>query len=269
MLRTRVLTALILLPVILALVYLGGLPWLAAVILVGVLSWREMALLLRQNTLRINQALGYFFVVGAIGAAFVQESGLPKEIALFPPLLALTIMLSLVWALCLRSEHPTLDWGMSLAGALYLGFTLSHFVTLRERRDGFLWVLLALTVAWTFDAAAFFAGRAWGRHKWWPRLSPKKTWEGLIGGSIAGIIVAVLMGYWLLKLPLWWGLLLGILAALATPAGDLAVSLFKRQAGVKDSGNLIPGHGGMLDRIDSLLFVFPVVTYFALFVVGS
>jgi phosphatidate cytidylyltransferase len=266
-LRTRVLTALIMIPVLVALVYVGGLAWLAAVLLVGVLSWREMIPLLRLDTLRINQGLGYFFVVGAIGAAYAQASGrLPID--LFPPLLALFVILSLVWALFLRSEHSTLDWGMSLAGAIYLGFMISHFEALRERTDGLQWVVLAAVITWTIDAAAYFVGRAWGRHKWWPRLSPKKTWEGLIGGSVAGVVVAMAAGYYLLGLAPWWGLLLGALAALVAPLGDLSISLFKRQAGAKDSGNLIPGHGGMLDRIDSLLFVFPVVTYFALFVAG-
>jgi phosphatidate cytidylyltransferase len=129
-------------------------------------------------------------------------------------------------------------------------------------------VLLAFSLTWIIDAAAYFVGRAFGRHKWWPRLSPRKTWEGLIGGCVAGIIAAPLLGIWWLHLSPWRGLLLGLLAVVAAPLGDLSVSLFKRMAQAKDSGNLIPGHGGMLDRLDSLLFMFPVVTFFALFVAG-
>jgi phosphatidate cytidylyltransferase len=108
-----------------------------------------------------------------------------------------------------------------------------------------------------------------GRHKLWPRISPKKTWEGLIGGTVGTLLVAPWLASWLVDLSLWQGLLLGILVAAAAPFGDFAVSLFKRLARTKDSSNLIPGHGGVLDRLDSLLFTFPAVTYFALLVSGG
>ncbi len=268
MLRTRVLTALILLPVVLVMVYLGGLPWLVGIMLTGVVAWREMTQLLQRDNFTVDQALGLFFVLGAIGEAFVHGRGL-VPVDLLRPLLAVLIMLSLIWALFLRSEHPTADWGMTVASALYLGVMLSYFVALREYRNGLWWVLLAFVLTWIIDASAYFVGRTWGKHKWWPRLSPKKTWEGLAGGAIAALIAAPLLGMWWLGLSPWWGLLLGALAAVVDPMGDLAISLFKRRAGAKDSGQLIPGHGGLLDRLDSLLFMFPLVTYFAVFVGGA
>jgi phosphatidate cytidylyltransferase len=276
LLRTRVLSALVLLPIVLVFVYLGGIPWLAGILLVGVLGWREMTQLLQRDHFTVDQGLGLFFVVGAIGEAFVFGGGLLQVEALRPllqvdllrPLLAGLIMFSLIWALFLRSAHPTADWGMTVASALYLGLMLSYFVALRERTNGMMWVLLALVLTWAIDAAAFFVGRAWGKHKWWPRLSPKKTWEGLAGGAVAALVVAPLLGMWWVGLSPWWGLLLGALAAAVDPMGDLAISLFKRRAGAKDSGQLIPGHGGVLDRLDSLLFMFPLVTYFALIVSG-
>jgi len=265
--RTRILAVLALLPVVLLFAYLGGLPWLIGILAVGILGWREMAHLLQRDHFTVDHALGYFFVIGAILEAYIYAIGL-FPVDLLRPLLAALIIFSLTWALFLQSEHPTADWGMTVASALYLGFMLGHFVTLRERTDGLRWLLLAFAITWTIDACAFFAGRLWGRRKWWPRLSPKKTWEGLIGGSVAGIAVAIVGGYLLLGLSPWLGLLLGVLAAVFAPLGDLAVSLFKRKAGAKDTGQLIPGHGGILDRLDSLLFVVPLVTYFALFAVG-
>ena len=99
-----------------------------------------------------------------------------------------------------------------------------------------------------------------------PRISPKKTWEGIAGGTVGAIVAGLVLSVWLLGIPWWQGILLGALVAVAAPFGDLAESLFKRQANVKDSSQLIPGHGGVLDRIDSLLFVFPIVTYFAFLV---
>jgi phosphatidate cytidylyltransferase len=265
--RTRIITVLVLLPIVLLFLYLGGIPWLIGILLVGVLGWREMTALLQRDQFTVDHALGYFFVIGAIVEAYLQSSGL-LSVDLLRPLLASLIMFSLIWALFLRSEHPTADWGMTVASALYLGFLLSTFVSLRLRSNGLEWLITAFAITWMIDASAFFAGRLFGRHKWWPRLSPKKTWEGLIGGSLVGLLTAILLGVWLLGLNPWLGLLLGVLCAIFAPMGDLAVSLFKRKAGAKDTGQLIPGHGGILDRLDSLLFTVPLVTYFAMFVAG-
>ena len=138
-----------------------------------------------------------------------------------------------------------------------------------QRYLHFLWAGSAFVVTWSCDTMAYFIGRALGKHLWWPRISPKKTWEGLAGGTSGALVAGLVCGVWLLALPWWQGLLLGALVAVAAPFGDLAESLFKRLAHVKDSSQLIPGHGGALDRVDSLLFVFPVVTYFALMVAGA
>jgi phosphatidate cytidylyltransferase len=111
-------------------------------------------------------------------------------------------------------------------------------------------------------------GKAIGRHPCCPYLSPKKTWEGTIGGWLGGLAATLLLGYWLVDLTWFQGLALGMLVATIAPFGDLAKSMVKRQMKVKDFGALIPGHGGMFDRIDSLLFVAPVIYYFAALVLG-
>ncbi len=267
MLRARVLSAITLAPVVLLLVYLGDIPWLIAVLLVGIQAWREMALLLQRDHFTVDRTLGLFFVVGAVAEAYVHTTGLLSA-DLLRPLLAGLILFSLIWALYNKGSHPTADWGVTVASALYLGFLLGHFIVLRERSDGLRWVTVALALSWITDATAYFVGSTMGRHQLWPRISPKKTWEGLIGGSAAAIIAAPLLGAWLLGLNPWLGILLGVLVAVVDPFGDFAVSLFKRMAQIKDSSQLIPGHGGILDRLDSLLFIFPLVTYFALIVAG-
>lgn len=275
MLRTRVISAIILLPIVLLLAYLGGIPWLMAILVAGIIAWLEMTRLLQRDTLTYYPWLGFVFIPLLIAAAYVRSarllplSGILAGGADLPLFLLVTlIIVSLTQALFDRHDHPTTNWALTVSGIAYLGLLLSTFVTLRERPNGLWWVLLAFSLTWIIDAAAYFVGRSFGKHKWWPRLSPNKTWEGLIAGSVAGIIAAPLLGMWWLRLSPWWGLLLGVLAVIAAPLGDLAVSLFKRMANTKDSGNLIPGHGGILDRLDSLLFIFPVVTYFALLVAG-
>lgn len=179
-------------------------------------------------------------------------------------------------------------WLASVFAAAYLAIPLGHFVAVRqiagattgtgawltrlEGRLGFRetvlglgWFLLALVTTWLADTLAYLSGRAFGKHRMTPALSPKKTWEGFAGG-VAGAILAVMIANWCFGIGMRAAVALfaGVVIALAAAAGDLAESLVKRQTGVKDSGTLIPGHGGVLDRIDSQLFVFVVVYYIAL-----
>ena len=267
MLRTRVIVAILLIPLVVGFLYLGGIPWMLGVLLAGVLAWLEMAGILQREQFNVDRNLGLFFIVGAIIEAYLHST-FPGQYDLVRPLLAALIIFSLIWVLYNKGEHPTADWGVTVASALYLGVTISYLVALRQRSNGFNWAITAFVITWACDAMAYFVGRSFGKHKLWPRISPKKTWEGIAGGTVGAIIAGLALGVWLLGIPWWQGILLGALVAVAAPFGDLAESLFKRQANVKDSSQLIPGHGGVLDRIDSLLFVFPVVTYFALVVAG-
>ena len=266
-LRTRVIVAIVLIPLVVGCLYLGGIPWLLGVLLAGVLAWLEMAGILQREQFTVDRNLGLFFIVGAIVEAYLHST-FPGQYDLVRPLLAALIIFSLIWALYNKGDHPTADWGVTVASALYLGVTISYLVALRQRSNGFNWAITAFVVTWACDAMAYFVGRSFGRHKLWPRISPKKTWEGIAGGTVGAIVAGLALGVWLLGIPWWQGILLGALVAVAAPFGDLAESLFKRQANVKDSSQLIPGHGGVLDRIDSLLFVFPIVTYFAFLVQG-
>jgi phosphatidate cytidylyltransferase len=128
------------------------------------------------------------------------------------------------------------------------------------------WLLMVLLGVWGFDAAAFFTGRTFGRHKLAPKISPGKTWEGVLGGFVLSIVAALLLTVRPLGVPWYLAIVLGILLGIAAVIGDLAESLIKRQMHVKDSGQFMPGHGGLLDRIDSLLFAVIVVYFFALIV---
>ena len=162
---------------------------------------------------------------------------------------------------------PTVDWALTVAGALYLGWMASHFISLRDAPRGFEWMVLTLLSTWGADTGAYFIGLSLGRHKFFPRLSPKKTWEGTIGGWFCGVAVTLSIGLGI-GLGFAHSLVLGALVSTFLPFGDLAVSMMKRQVGVKDTSGLIPGHGGMLDRIDSLLFAVVVVYYYVRWVVG-
>lgn len=209
----------------------------------------------------------------AWAAAFPLLAGLGGEPG---PVFSLAVPLGLVLftpgALRLKPESgPLTALSASVFGAAYPGACLSFAVLLREmgasRSEGLALVFLPLAVTWAGDSAAYFVGKALGRRPFAPRISPNKTWEGAIAGLVASVLAAVAFAPLARSagLPLGPGLaaVLGAAIAVFGQAGDLFESLLKRDCGVKDSSNLLPGHGGVLDRVDSLLFAFPV-TYVVL-----
>ena len=164
-------------------------------------------------------------------------------------------------------ERPWLGFLFLLLGPVYIGFLLGHGLAIRDLSggDGDLgrsWLLFTLLVVFACDTGAFAAGRLVGRHRMAPRISPNKTWEGAAGGLIASVGAALLVGLVFdLALPVWHQALIGAAASLAAQLGDLVESALKRAAHVKDSGSIMPGHGGILDRMDSILFALPAVYY--------
>ncbi len=259
MLRTRVLSALVMLPIVAVLLYLGGWWFAGAVLVVAGLAVHELYGLLRRAELDPQEAIGI-----ALMAVLILPPILPAAEQWLELVLTLCVAGALVWHMLQRERpRPGVDALATLAGALYLGWMGRHFVALRLAPQGLLWTTLALLSTWITDSGAYFVGRRWGRRPLAPRLSPKKTWEGAIGGWLTGAALTPAAA-WLLGLSPWHGLALGAIIATAAPFGDLAESMFKRQVGAKDSSNLIPGHGGMLDRIDSLLFVIPSAYYYLL-----
>ena len=140
-------------------------------------------------------------------------------------------------------------------GVFYVGWPCVALVWLREQTDGRAWTILVFAIAWAADVAAYALGNLLGGPKLWPRFSPNKTWSGFLGGLLAAIVVSVLVASLAqVALPLWAAAVLGLGVGLATMAGDLWESALKRRFGVKDAGHLIPGHGGLMDRVDGLMF---------------
>jgi phosphatidate cytidylyltransferase len=190
-----------------------------------------------------------------------------------PLILTSIVIISLIWLLLRpHKENAFAAWAWTIAGVTYLGWLLGYLVALRYLNDGRNWVFFALFVTFTSDSTAFFVGRTWGRHYLSPPISPAKTWEGAIGGVLGSIILSLFFTLPTpLNLPLNYGqaMLLGLLVSILGQLGDLVKSLFKRNMGVKDSGKLLPGHGGVLDRTDSVVFAGVVVYYYALLISGA
>lgn len=289
----RILTAVVLIPIVLGLVLRAPIPVLA---LVAAL----VALLAVQELLKLSEAygirplrwptyvfVGIFFLFLATNpgndkpllstAIFIYSAGFAAALA---PFVFLVIGMKRAE---LSSAFPAAL--VSTLSFVYVALPLGFLVQLREQWSGAFLLLYLLLLVWAGDIFAYFVGRALGRHFMSPRVSPKKTWEGALASLLASLGVGVLLynyalpissallnahliekrdGYFALeKLPLWPVLLLSAAINVAAQLGDLVESLIKRGAGVKDSGSILPGHGGMLDRIDALLFAAPVLWYYA------
>ena len=188
---------------------------------------------------------------------------------LIPLLVTSAAIISLIWLLLRRRKGVFLtSWAWTMVGILYIGGLLSYLVALRGLDDGRSWVFLALFATSGSDTMAFFVGRAWGRHHLAPSISPGKTWEGAIAGVFGAIVISLILVI-LLNAPVSYGqaIFLGLLASIFGQFGDLVESWLKRKTGVKDSGKLLPGHGGVLDRIDSIIFSGIVVYYYVIWVI--
>ena len=261
MLKQRILSAFVLIPIVFWLAWQGGWWIFGAVSLAaGAAAWELFRMAGLNDFVRPIMALG---VPAAV--LLVLEAGLPQNALRLQALLVLVLLIGLTLMLFLNRPHASMDLLITLGGALYLGLTLRFLGLLRSRPDGLVWLLFTAVTVWSVDTGAYFVGVNLGRHKLWPRISPKKSWEGFGGGLLTGAVVAAIIArFWLPGVEAWQGALLGLVIAIVGPLGDLSESLFKRGAGVKDSSHLIPGHGGVLDRLDSFIFVAPVVYFISL-----
>jgi phosphatidate cytidylyltransferase len=277
----RVITAAILIPIVLVLVFLAP-HWLftlAVALVASFAGWEYMGLAEKSSVRPPRVA-----VVIALVALFAINFQWPDHTAAFFVAVSLGL---LVYCTFMRPVTEVLpDAAVSMFCLVYAGFTLLALPTLHNESNGPSLVVFLLLVVWAGDVAAYYAGRAWGRRKLAPEISPGKTWEGAIA-SVAGsvLIAAALVGLsalqqepwnsvvlsWLeracpsaiLSYPddLWYWLVLAVVVNVAAQVGDLAESALKRSAGVKDSGTILPGHGGVLDRIDALLLAAPALWY--------
>jgi phosphatidate cytidylyltransferase len=256
-LASRVLVTLVGLPVVLGLVYLGGWWLFGLAAVAAVLALHEYALMIR--TLRPVILAAYAgALLSLVGASL---GGLEWTVAGFLSTILLAFLLH--WAGDTR-QSATVSISSTVLGAGWIGLCLGHLILLREiPGDGRLATFTVLLAIWAGDIGAFFAGRLIGRHRLAPTLSPGKTWEGFLFGTAATIFLAFVALYDQNYLSIGESLLLGLAIAIAAPLGDLFESAIKRDMQVKDSGRVLAAHGGVLDRIDSLLFAV-VASYYVL-----
>ena len=258
--RARVISASILLPTVLALCFIGGWPYNLLIIGATILAGVEYVGLFRRR--------GYTLSIVLVGLLMLmwETNGIWPGQLWFPALVAIGMLATSLWELIQSRQrpgrfNPTENWALTVAGGTYLGLGGAYLIALRALPEGFWWTLSTLVAIWVGDSAAFFLGRRYGRHKMAPTISPGKSWEGYAAQVASGPLAGLLMA-WLGQLiygqaaPFTFGqgILLGVIVNILCPAGDFLESMMKREVGVKDSSNLIPGHGGAFDRIDSMLW---------------
>ncbi len=281
MLKKRVVTALLITPIPFTAIWFGE-PWftvlISVVAVLGAIEFYRLATASGASPLT-------FFGIGLVLCFVVIRN--PDLVSLIEPnfntrlvvpiLLALAVVFPVLRLILRPGEGRTfINWLWTIGGILYVGWLLSHLVALRGVADGRNWLFLVILANAASDTFAFFIGRSFGRHHLAPLISPKKTWEGALAGVAGAMILSPLFttprlfsasnALYIEGLLLWQALVLGILISVFGQLGDLTESLLKRNAGVKDSGKLLPGHGGILDRLDSILFAGVVVYYYIVWV---
>ena len=273
---TRVLTAVVVLPFLIASILIPWLKWLF-VAMAGAamaLGLFEFYVLSKRLQLKPDTSAGF---LGAIGIFVVSlYFGDIAVNLLLTQLVLIVLTAGVLIAAALRGtdfEKMIASAGATVLGVLYIALLGSHLLSIRM---GFTQLLSAHLLSFFFlilmgaDAGAYYTGRAIGKHKLAPKISPGKTWEGVFGGLVAALAMAAVSHYWFFReLPLKWALPLALVMTIVGILGDLTESALKRGAGAKDAANILPGHGGILDRLDSLLFNAPLIYYFARFYFSS
>ncbi len=261
--KKKILTGCLLVPPILFLIIVGPPTVLSAMVFAATfLGLREFYILSLPHSKGIERTAGI-----GLGLLLCWVVIYGDARAIFPFFVLLLLSLSLLFLIISQNVASTIaHMGILLLGIFYVGFLLAHVALIRNMLEGRTWVLFLIVTVWAGDIFAFLSGSLFGRHKLYPKISPNKTYEGLVGAMVGSVLVALLFSnFFIPRLETGLCVLLAVGLTLFGQLGDFAESMLKRSAQVKDSGSLIPGHGGMLDRMDSFLFSAPFLHYFLLF----
>jgi len=266
---TRILVALIAIPLIVFISYYGRLPFYLMILFIGMTSFYEF------SKMNLNKSIFINIPVGLVSVFFIITN-FYIDVINFEHLSLMIIVTLLLNELFRNKESAINNLGATLIGIFYIGLFAGTIIRIREffgfavgsYQYGGILIISLLATIWLCDSAAYFLGSAYGKHKLFPRVSPKKSWEGAIAGLVFAIITMTLAKILVLSILSWQdAVVIGIIIGTIGQLGDLVESLIKRDAGVKDSSNIIPGHGGIFDRFDSLIFSSPMVYLYLVYFV--
>ncbi|MCX8056026.1 MAG: phosphatidate cytidylyltransferase [Ignavibacteria bacterium] len=261
-LLSRVLVSVVAIPLILLIVYLGKIYFALFVAAIIFLTLYEFFQLAEKKGANPDYVSGFFY------AAIVIYLFYTKSIEFFLPVTFLFIAFTSMLNLSKEENNSFINLGITIFGALFLSLFYSTLIGIREKFEfdyikGAYVIMVMLASIWICDSAAYFGGTAYGKHRLFERISPKKSVEGAIFGFVFAILTFVAGKFLLLNFLSWFDVIyMGLVVGVIGQIGDLVESMFKRDVGVKDSSNILPGHGGILDRFDSLLFVSPFIYFY-------
>ncbi len=254
MLGTRIITAIVGIPFIIGIMYLGGVYWQGFIALLGATALYEYFAMMASKGYRPLIVPSYIIS----GILLFRE-----QIPHFPEVFLAGLLLIVLVLVTNYSRFGFDDMIFSFFGAFYIGYLLSYALAFAGLDRFFVYILLVFILTWASDVGGYLFGKLWGQHKLAPQLSPGKTWEGAAGAILLTVVLALLVNMIIpINMSFYYLILMGVLASITAQVGDLLESAMKRYFAVKDSGHIIPGHGGVLDRFDSFLLLLPVLYYF-------
>ncbi|KOO46584.1 phosphatidate cytidylyltransferase [Priestia koreensis] len=252
--KQRIITAIIAIAIFVPVVYLGGIPFATVIYLAGTVGLYELLRMKKMSIVSVPGLLSFLLLWLLLAPhtwlihAYKMEG------------IVVAVLLFLTYSVLTKNRFTFDEVGFALLSTVYVGMGFCYMLEIRS--GGLVYLLFALFIIWATDSGAYFVGRAVGKKKLWPEISPNKTIEGAVGGVVCALVVAALFFFFApLDQSLIYLLLIGLVISIFGQIGDLAQSAFKRHYGVKDSGKILPGHGGILDRFDSLLFILPILYF--------
>jgi phosphatidate cytidylyltransferase len=263
--KQRILTAIVALIIFVPFVIFGGLPFELLVYIMATIGLIELMRMREIGKYSVSSALGilllWMLMLPSAGFDFIS---IPEAFFHKSDVIMLVVLLLLSYTVLVKNRFSFDHAGFILLSTIYVGMGFSFLIETRNYiDDGLATIVYVFLVIWATDTGAYFFGRAFGKKKLWPKISPNKTVEGAIGGVILACIVAIIFHVFspIQHHSMLVMVLVTVLASIFGQIGDLVESAFKRHYGVKDSGDILPGHGGILDRFDSMLFVLPVLHF--------
>lgn len=249
----RVMSSVVIVAVLFGGMFVGGTVWAALIALLILGCLKEYADMMRQKGYPLPLPLLWALALVVVGMQS-YHIGIISEMAVLVAFVALVL-----WLVTTQEEFSR--FAFALVGYMMIAWSLSFLICLDRIYEGWLVCLLAFLITWSTDAGAYCVGMLFGRHQMAPVISPKKSWEGAVGGVLITLLVVSAYNFFFLHYDALFMLLLALLCSIASQIGDLTESWLKRWVGIKDSGNLIPGHGGLLDRFDSMMMLAPILYY--------
>jgi len=266
LLKTRVISATVGIAILVAVLLLGRLTFGVAITVVALIAMYEFYNAVSNTGLRPVKWLGYLSCILLLGVVFIPSLTVTTEVVFLFAFIVLFILffLSIFW----HDRYTINDISITVLGIAYVAFLFMFVILARNMENGLLMIIFVFLGAYSTDTFAYFCGMFFGKRKFLPKISPKKTLEGTIGGFLGTILVTIAYGVFVLNaktgssIPVYHYIILGALIGIISQLGDWAASSVKRYVNIKDYGNIMPGHGGALDRFDSVLFVAPVIYFY-------